>query len=109
VSRISGMIESVIRSLLASPAWSEQRPHDINNGSCEDFQQEALSLLVGSGAEEVCDATFPEIGASPSHTPPFALPGHFWIFHEGRHYDAEAPAGVDRWQDLPIYARTLPT
>ncbi len=103
------MIESVIRCLLASPTWSEQRPYDINNGGCEDFQQEALSRLRGTGAEEVCDATFPEIGASCSRTPPFGLPGHFWILHEGRHYDAEAPAGVERWQDLPIYARTLPT
>lgn len=109
------MIETVLRGLLASPEWREQSPRDINNGACEDFQQHALEVLGSDcGAEEVCDGSFPEIGEMCSRFARpaggmFALPGHFWILHNGRHYDAEAPAGVERWQDLPIYARALPT
>jgi hypothetical protein len=101
------MVETVIRKLLASEAWRGTAPRDINRGRCEDFQQETLALLgPNSHAREVCDASFPEIGEAVSRTPPFGLPGHFWILHDGRHYDAEAPEGVDRWQDLPIYRRT---
>ena len=103
------MVENVIRALLASPAWRDVAPCDINRGQCEDFQQEAIALLGPDGcAEEVCDGSYPEIGASASRNPPFGLPGHFWILHAGRHYDAEAPEGVDRWEDLPIYRRTRP-
>jgi hypothetical protein len=27
---------------------------------------------------------------------------HIWIFYNGKHYDAEAPAGVEKWYDLPL-------
>lgn len=102
------MVEDVIRELLASDPWRDVAPFAINNGGCEDFQQEALAILgPSSGAVEVCDASFPEIGGMVSRTPPYGLPGHYWILCNGRHYDAESPAGVDRWQDLPIYQRTL--
>lgn len=27
---------------------------------------------------------------------------HTWIYFNGKHYDAEAPSGVDKWYDLPL-------
>jgi hypothetical protein len=27
---------------------------------------------------------------------------HTWIYFNGKHYDAEAPNGVDKWYDLPL-------
>lgn len=36
---------------------------------------------------------------------PFDDVGHYWIEFEGRHYDAEAPDGVERMEDLPIFRR----
>jgi len=32
---------------------------------------------------------------------------HEWIVYKGRHYDAEAPNGVDKWYDLPIIQRYI--
>lgn len=98
-----------VRAVLGSSEWRDMDPRVINNGGCEDFQQEVLALLgPTSGALEVCDASFPEIGGMVSRTPPYGLPGHYWILCDGRHYDAETPDGVDRWEDLPIFARCLP-
>ena len=31
--------------------------------------------------------------------------GHRWLILDGRHYDADCPDGVDRWQDLPVFRR----
>lgn len=30
-------------------------------------------------------------------------PAHIWIYYNGKHYDAEAPNGVDNPWDLPIF------
>lgn len=30
---------------------------------------------------------------------------HQWIYYKGKHYDAEAPNGVDNFFDLPFYKR----
>jgi hypothetical protein len=27
---------------------------------------------------------------------------HVWIYYNGKHYDAEAPNGVEKWYDLPL-------
>ena len=87
-------IETLIRRLLAAPEWREQYPRDINNGSCEDFQQEVTTA-------------FPEAHERVTENYPSAarMPGHCWVFFRGRHYDAETPRGVDRWQRLPIFRR----
>ena len=93
-------IETAIRTLLATE-WADATPREINSGRCEEFAEDAAGF---SGLS-------PEIAVTRDEmTPPgrrFHLPGHVWIIHAGRHYDAEAPAGVERWQELPIFARAL--
>jgi hypothetical protein len=91
-------VSDVVRSVLASDYWRGTSPRDINAGGCEDFQQDVIAAgkLCGATAE-LCTENFPEEGAR--------LPGHCWVQHEGRHYDAEAPDGVEDWQDLPIFKR----
>jgi len=37
----------------------------------------------------------------------FAGGTHVWVVIEGRHYDAEAPAGVDNAFDLPFFRRSI--
>lgn len=32
------------------------------------------------------------------------LPGHEWIYYNGRHYDAERPYGVNNLMDLPLFS-----
>lgn len=100
-ARLSPMtIEAAIRTLLATE-WADTTPREINSGRCEEFAEDAAGF---SGLS-------PEIAVTRDEmTPPgrrFHLPGHVWIIHAGRHYDAEAPAGVERWQELPIFARAL--
>lgn len=87
-------IATIIRRLLAAPEWRGRRPREINNGECEDFQQAVI-------------AAFPEAHERVTESYPTAagMPGHCWVYFRGRHYDAEAPGGVDRWQRLPIFRR----
>ena len=30
---------------------------------------------------------------------------HIWVYYNGKHYDAEAPEGVNNWTDLPIFKK----
>lgn len=68
-----------------------QTLEDINSGQCHH-----VSTRVAS---EVPEATEMKVGDND----------HFWIEYKGRHYDAEVPSGVDRWQDLPIFGRVPPS
>lgn len=34
-----------------------------------------------------------------------SFPGHVWIYYDDKHYDAEAPNGVESLFDLPIFKR----
>ena len=38
---------------------------------------------------------------------PVWWPSHCWFIHEGKHYDAECPQGVDCWHDLPIFKKWI--
>jgi hypothetical protein len=33
------------------------------------------------------------------------FPTHYWVQYRGKHYDAEQPAGVKDWLNLPIFRR----
>jgi hypothetical protein len=65
-------------------------PYEINRGQCEEFAAE-LSQELGDGATLADDDADGRIG------------GHVWTVFHGRHYDAEAPYGVDDPQELPFF------
>lgn len=73
-------------------------PFDINRGSCMHV------------AEYVHERIPTEFGVQILSTikldPKFRkiLPGHEWIYYNGRHYDAERPYGVNNFMDLPIFS-----
>lgn len=86
-------IPAAIKSLVAS---YNMRPYDINNGNCDDF---ALDLLKQVGGEiwetnPMGDDT-PEAGQE--------LATHVWLYHSGKHYDAEHPMGVTNWKKFSIF------
>lgn len=83
----------VTRILLAEPELLNCTPYEINNGLCIDVAEKIETLVPG--AEEL---TMPTASI---------LPGHAWIYYQGKHYDAEAPHGVDHYLDLPIYRRWI--
>ncbi len=91
-------LAEVIRGLLASPEWAHLTPQRINGGGYSGPFQE---LVLEAGVEGA-------VARSTEDTPEAknAVGGHSWIFHEGRHYDAESPDGVVRWRDLPIFVRS---
>jgi len=68
-------------------------PYDINDGYCEEFVQMVRD-------------EFPEASwrASEDYDPELPV-GHVWIYHKGKHYDAETIEGVDTPLDLTIFKR----
>lgn len=108
----------------------------INDGHCSDFANEVLAELHGrlaseaeesetrsfcledDGGDEVFDVAL-LAKHWPGTKPPapltwedlnaigLAYTAHIWIAHEGRHYDADVPDGVDSMLDLPIFRRNL--
>jgi len=100
-------ISDAIRLLLTThPLWARRDPRtEINRGGCEGFMLAVCKLV--SGAEE--RTTGPFMGPNGEEIDgPFDHVAHYWIFCNGRHYDAEAPGGVDQMEKLPIFARAAP-
>ena len=64
---------------------------EINGGLCEEFAHTIIDRLGDAEAS---------VMATPADG---MLPGHCWIYLRGKHYDAEAYGGVDRFVDLPIF------
>jgi TPR repeat protein len=83
----------VTRMLLDAPTRLGCTPYEINDGLCIDVA-EAIDRAV-PGAQEL---------ALPVAS---ILPGHAWIYYQGKHYDAEAPYGVDHYLDLPIFRKWI--
>lgn len=83
----------IARLLREIPAREGMRPYDLNNGRCEDVAEEV------NGAVPDAEALYTEdfFGEDTD------LPGHVWIQYKGRHYDVEAPDGVEDPRDLPIF------
>ena len=97
-------------------------PYEINNGDCEEFAMEVLNDLGGysNNTFEFTTENFSDewrviqpgfksdFGNLPkSINKEIDLPGHVWIFHKGKHYDAEVPDGVNNFFNLPIFMRTI--
>ena len=69
-------------------------PFCINNGLCSEFADHIEEKVPGAEAEE-------------AH-PDSEFFGHVWIVYNERYFDAEAPEGVKRLGDLPIFKRWFP-
>lgn len=92
----------------ARDEWG-QDPCDINQGACLDFAAEIarqIPCATTMGNEEMA-AHAPEHTHEPQVIDGDLIlgggPEHAWVYHRGRHYDAEAPDGVDCWTDLPFF------
>ena len=67
-------------------------PQEINSGNCDHFADVVQRLAKKQGILTSWAEGY----------------GHFWIFYNGKHYDAEAPEGVENWHLLPFYIRNKP-
>lgn len=85
-------ITEAVRKIVAKMGGD---PRSINAGDCDTFALALIKELEFGDAEEIL-AEEEDEGYIPSHA---------WARIDGRYYDAEAPDGVDRWQDLPIFRR----
>ena len=65
-------------------------PAQINNGECDLFVDRVMELCPEAGGGETDFET---------------EPGHVYLTHEGRCYDAECPEGVTDYRDLPAIRR----
>jgi hypothetical protein len=67
-------------------------PVEINSGHADEFANYVLEEYeLPDGAERV-----------------YAFWAHSWIHHNGQHFDAEHPDGVDRAANLSIWERLMP-
>ena len=81
---------------LFMPYWKgELTPEECNAGLCDIFAEkfkeeypEAEVWLTDWGTE---DSMF----------------GHVWVKYKGKYYDAETPAGVKDWKDIPFIQRVF--
>lgn len=69
----------------------------INYGDCDEFAEILSSWLPGSQVLYVMPADDDDDGWSRLT--------HFWVEHQGKHYDAECPQGVPLPELLPVFMR----
>lgn len=82
---------NVTADLLADGDIPEiQHVQDINDGWCLHFAEQVRDR-VGGDVE-----VYEHVGYGWAHC---------WVECDGRAYDAEAPAGVDDWRELPFSQR----
>lgn len=124
-------ITSAIHELIAQYQQSYNAPpSEINNGYChafaetimdEVFQQEDVVVyphetrifsdadfldIFEEGADEMADPKdYGSIAPDDFILEEHQLPCHYWLYHDGLHYDAECPNGVANFFDLPIMKR----
>lgn len=104
---------------------------EINRGLCEGFASDIEALhpevtilaveevMVGDDGDPSGNdrfdwrllkehwSTTPPKGLSHEDIDTMVIGGHFWISHEGKHYDAECPDGVKSFFDLPYFQRQI--
>lgn len=94
---------------------------EINQGPCEDFAEVIKEWIPAAKVTATAMALegFPGalgrdmvlIDADEElvryHGKRIHLPPHYWVVHQGRHYDAECPLGVTNWLELPLFKRVL--
>lgn len=74
-------------------------PRDINDGFCGDFSDQLMDDATAAGVLDVVPCEGFELSGD-------VVDGeHLWSYWRGRHYDAEAPEGVEDWRDLPFWLR----
>lgn len=104
---------------------------EINRGLCEEFAAEIQDikpevdilaveeLMIGHDGDPSGSEVFdwgslsrhwrisPPEGLTQEDIDAMTIGGHFWITHQGRHYDAECPDGVASFFDLPYFRRQI--
>ena len=89
-------IDVAISELIEKYAKS---PWDINNGDCEGFALDLIEMIGGEDWDTNCLGDYGDLCE--------LLPGHVWVWKDGKHYDAECPEGVTDPLELPIFNRTI--
>jgi hypothetical protein len=85
---------------------SELTAREINDGLCNEFADQIVNRMGGRSADTCAASPRSELeleqhGLTYDPTAPL----HWFVIHHGRVYDAEAPEGRDRWQELPFFMR----
>ena len=100
-----GCLSQRIRETVKDYKKQGKSPEYINTGECELFADKVIKRFPYAEYGSTDDYTDLNetalIGGKRA-----AFLGHTWITYKGKHFDAEAPKGVNRWFDLPIFHRS---
>ena len=97
-------VADVIEHEFAKTGYDD--PADLNDGYCYFFANRIVLALHGPSPDTLAldpssETELDRIGQTYDPT----APEHWFVYHRGLIYDAEAPEGVKRWQDLPFYKK----
>ena len=99
-----------------------RKASSINKGMCDYFADDLLGELGGETADtyiiEMDSLWYQNENGKFEYEKYGKLPegldinqvhigDHVWVYHKGKHYDAETPNGVDNFFDLPHCQRYL--
>ena len=88
---ITRIIKDAVPKFMKDENYKKVR--EINYWSCADFAGEVMRRAKAAGVKGV------RMKQSPG------MSGHAWIYHNGKHYDAEHPRGVKDSKNLNFFKR----
>lgn len=74
---------------------------ELNNGWCFAVANRVCQLVKGAKIRQSREANV-RLREKVCMSNPV---GHYWVEYRGRHYDSDAPQGVEGWWELPIFRR----
>lgn len=102
---MTNAVTEAINTLLEDE-WDDN-PRGINQGECIEFANDLL-LEDDLDIERRTTEDLPDIYIQQSDGENIKPePYHVWVTDGEKHYDAEVPNGVDSWEKLPFFQRTL--
>lgn len=93
------MIADLIRELVQG--YEPNDPEEINGGYCADFSELLVDTLRKRHGVVAISVDSGDVAVNLRH----GRGEHVWTYFEGRHYDSEAPEGVEDWLELPFFKR----
>lgn len=95
-TRISQIIRSERKKFVQQHNFSKYS--DINVRDCATFANIIIDKVEGAVLAD--DGNWWKLSGLPRTD---MLQGHWWIYYQGKHYDAECPLGVDHPRELPFF------
>lgn len=104
-SEVSALVRELVEDFRKEWGKDAKTPEAINGGLCQAFSETLCERLRARGEFRALTCDSQDLARLKPAKTKGIIYQHSWTFFQGRHYDSEAPEGVEDWRDLPFFGR----